>query len=153
MPAIAEQLPQPFTPRIINTLEPKRCNVTKIKMSPRECAVAMVSGYPDMPKSESKRERPAFIYADDGEEVLATLKPQRKPLPVLNQEENQELADLLAWAQKADTAIHARMARLNQFDLPQESAKLKQMRGLLGCLIVEGETTLQNAWYAKATAQ
>jgi hypothetical protein len=150
MAALAKQL-QADLPA--SALEPKRCTVTKISVDARTRVLAMVKNFPDMPVTETKQERPAFIYADDGEEVLATLRPQRKPLPVLNQAENQELADLLAWAQKADAAIHARMARLNQFDLPRESAKLKQIRGLLGSLIVESETTLQNAWYAKATAQ
>ncbi|STQ89270.1 hypothetical protein [Iodobacter fluviatilis] len=152
MAALAKQLQARIDPPV-SALEPKRCVATKINVDARSRVLAMVRNSPAMPLPEVKQERPAFIYADDGEEVLATLKPQRKPLPVLNQAENQELADLLAWAQKADAAIHARMARLNQFDLPRESAKLKQIRGLLGSVIAEGETTLQNAWYAKATAQ
>jgi hypothetical protein len=152
MVALAKQL-QTRIDLPVSALEPKRCVVTDVSVDARSLALAMVRNAPPMPLPEVKQERPAFIYADDGEEVLGTLKPQRKPLPVLNQAENQELTDLLAWAQKADAAIHARMARLHQFDLARESAKLKQMRGLLGCLIVEGETTLQNAWYAKATAQ
>jgi hypothetical protein len=135
------------------TLEPKRCVVTDVSVNARSLALAMVRNAPDMPAPEVKKERPAFVYADDGSEVLSTLKPQPKPLPVMNSEESAELDDLLAWARKADAAIHARLMRINQFDLERESAKLKQVRGLLGSLIVEGETTQQNAWYAKATAQ
>lgn len=152
MAALAQQL-KPQSEVSARPLEPKRCVATKINVDVRTRLLAMVGNFPAMPLPEVKQERPAFIYADDGEEVIATLKPQRKPLPVLNQEESAELADLMAWAHKADAAINARLMRLSQFDLPQESAKLKQVRGLLGSLIVESETTLQNAWYAQATAQ
>jgi hypothetical protein len=152
MAALAKQL-QATIDLPASALEPKRCVATKINVDARSRVLAMVRNAPSMPVPEFKQERPAFIYADDGNEVIATLKPQPKPLPVMNGEESAELSDLLAWARKADAAIHARLMRINQFDFERESAKLKQVRGLLGSLIVEGEATQQNAWYAKATAQ
>jgi hypothetical protein len=152
MAALAKPLKQSIQVQS-RTLEPKRCVVTDVSVDARSLVLAMVRNAPSMPIPEVKQERPAFVYADDGKEVIATLKPQPKPLPVMNSEESAELDDLLAWARKADVAIHARLMRINQFDFERESAKLKQVRGLLGSLIVEGETTQQNAWYAKATAQ
>ncbi|MDW5416807.1 hypothetical protein R6242_09545 [Iodobacter sp. CM08] len=40
MAATAEQLAQPFTPRVINTLEPKRCNAKKINLDVRSLELA-----------------------------------------------------------------------------------------------------------------
>ncbi|MDW5417464.1 hypothetical protein R6242_12895 [Iodobacter sp. CM08] len=151
MAATAEQLAQPFTPRVINTLEPKRCNAKKIHVEGREMVLAMVSCYPAMPKGDSPKERPAFSYADDGEEVLASIKPQAaRPLPRLNAEEEAELLNHLAWLRELDTAIRGRITRLSQYELPLDASVLPQVRSLLGGLIAEGDVAQQNAWYAKA---